>query len=117
MSDKGRILVVEDDVLIGMLLGDMFEALEYDPPAQASNNFAALEILNSESIVGALVDINLGGEKGWPVAAELTRRGIQFAFTTGGGTEVPEAYRHIDVVTKPFRLKDIEAVVESFRQG
>lgn len=115
MNDKGRILVVEDDALIGMLLGDMFEALDYAPPAQASNNFSALEILKTEHIIGALVDINLGGEKGWPVAAELTRCGIKFAFTTGGGTEVPDEYRHIPVVTKPFRLKDIEAVVEGFQ--
>jgi DNA-binding response OmpR family regulator len=115
MTNERRILVVEDDALIGMLLGDMFEALDYPPPAQAANNFAALDILKNESISGALVDINLGGEKGWPVAEELTRRGIKFAFTTGGGTDVPEAYRDVPVVSKPFRLKDIEAAVEAFR--
>ena len=113
--DKGRILIVEDDALIGMLLGDMFEALDIPAPAQATNNFAALNILDDEPILGALVDINLGGEKGWPVAEELTRRGIKFAFTTGGGTDVPDAYRHVPVVSKPFRLKDIEAAIEGFR--
>lgn len=112
--DNRRILVVEDDALIGMLLSDMFEALDFSPPAQATSNFAALNILEQEVISGALLDINLGGEKGWPVAEELTRRGIKFVFTTGGGTEVPEAYRHIPVVNKPFRLKDIETAIESF---
>ena len=86
MTDGARILLVEDDVLIGMMLVDMFDALGLPEPAQAASMDEALAIIAAESLAGALVDINLGEEKGWPVADALAERGIPFAFTSGGGT-------------------------------
>ncbi len=115
MVEGMRILLVEDDVLIGMMLVDMFDALGLPEPAQATTNEEALAIIGSESITGALVDINLGDEKGWPVADALAERGIPFAFTSGGGDVIPPAHAHRKLVTKPFRIGDIEAALESFR--
>jgi DNA-binding response OmpR family regulator len=115
MVEGARILLVEDDVLIGMMLVDMFDALGLPEPAQATTNEEALAIIGSESIAGALVDINLGDEKGWPVADALAARGIPFAFTSGGGDVIPPAHAHRKLVTKPFRIGDIEAALEGFR--
>lgn len=113
MADR-RILLVEDDVLIGMMLVDMFDALGLPEPAQATTNAEALAILSVEPIAGALVDINLGEEKGWPVADALAERGIPFAFTSGGGDIIPPAHAARKLVTKPFRLADIEATLDEF---
>ena len=117
MADANRILLVEDDVLIGMMLVDMFDALGLPEPAQAASRDEALAIIATESLGGALVDINLGDEKGWPVADALAERGIPFAFTSGGGDMIPPAHAHRRLVTKPFRLTDIEAAIAEFAAG
>ena len=114
MSDNLRILLVEDDVLIGMMLADMFDALGLPEPAQAASRDEALAIIATESLGGALVDINLGDEKGWPVADALAERAIPFAFTSGGGDVLPPAHAHRRLVAKPFRISDIEAALDEF---
>lgn len=114
MTEEPRILLVEDDVLIGMMLVDMFAALDLPEPAQATSNEEALAIIASESIVGALVDINLGDEKGWVIADALTARGIPFAFTSGGGDVIPPAHAHRKLIAKPFRIGDIEVALGEF---
>ena len=66
---------VEDDVLIGMMLADMFDALGLPEPAQAASKNEALAIIAAEPLGGALVDINLGeglaGGRRWPNAVFL----------------------------------------------
>ena len=114
MTGNPRILLVEDDVLIGMMLADMFDALDLPEPAQATSNEEALALIASEPLGGALVDINLGDEKGWPVADALAAKDIPFAFTSGGGDVIPPAHAHRTLITKPFRISDIEAALEEF---
>ncbi|QCB54235.1 response regulator [Sphingopyxis sp. PAMC25046] len=114
MTDDRRILLVEDDVLIGMMLADMFDALDLPEPAQATSNEEALALIASEALAGALVDINLGDEKGWPVADALAAKNIPFAFTSGGGDVIPPTHAHRKLITKPFRISDIEAALEEF---
>lgn len=117
MAGSGRILIVEDDVLIGMMLVDMFDALGLAEPAQATTNEEALVMIDAGGIAGALVDINLGDEKGWPVADALAERGIPFAFTSGGGDVIPPAHAQRRLVTKPFRISDIEMALDEFLAG
>ena len=114
MASDLRILLVEDDVLIGMMLVDMFDALDLPEPAQATSNEEALALIAVGSLAGALVDINLGDEKGWPVADALAERGIPFAFTSGGGDVIPSAHADRRLVAKPFRISDIEAALAEF---
>src|SRR3546814_2059828 len=92
-----------------MMLADMFDALDLPEPAQATSNEEALALIAAEPLAGALVDINLGDEKGWPVADALAAKGIPFAFTSGGGDVIPPAHAHRKLITKPFRISDIEA--------
>ena len=114
MADGHRILIVEDDVLIGMMLVDMFDALDLPEPAQATSNEEALALIVAEPFAGALVDINLGDKKSWPVADALAEQGIPFAFTSGGGDVIPPAHAHRKLITKPFRISDIETALELF---
>ena len=114
MAGDRHILLVEDDVLIGMMLVDMFDALGYAEPAQATSVEDALAAIAAGPVDAALVDINLGEIKGWPVADALAARNIPFAFTSGGGDMIPSAHAHRKLVSKPFRLSEIEAVLEGF---
>jgi len=117
VADERRILLVEDDVLIGMMLVDMLDTLGYPEPAQAAAIDEALVIVNAGPVAAALIDINLGETKGWPVADALAERGIPFAFTSGGGDAIPPAHAHRRLVTKPFRLSEIEAVLAELFAG
>ena len=114
MMDDRLVLLVEDDVLIGMMLVDMLEALGFPEPAQATSIEEALALLDAQPVAAALIDINPGETKGWPVADALAARAIPFAFTTGGGDIIPPAHAHRRLVTKPFRLTDIEAAIAEF---
>src|SRR3546814_16699870 len=100
MASNQRILLVEDDVLIGMMLADMFDALDLPEPAQATSNEEALALIAAEPLAGELVDINLGAEKGWPVADALAAQGIPFAPTAGGGEVISPAHAHRKTNTK-----------------
>ena len=114
MPNDRRILLVEDDVLIGMMLVDMLDALGYPEPAQATTNDEALAIIADEPVAAALIDINLGDTKGWPVADALAAGNIPFAFTSGGGDIIPRDHAHRKLVSKPFRMAEIESTLEEF---
>jgi CheY-like chemotaxis protein len=62
----------------------------------------------------ALLDVNLAGENTAPVAEELRRRGIPFAFATGYGRELelpPEMRSAVPVIPKPYQRQDIAELV------
>src|SRR3546814_13217988 len=112
MASNQRILLVEDDVLIGMMLADMFDALDLPEPAQATSNEEALALIAAEPLAGALVDINLGDEKGWPVADALAPKDIPFAFTSAGGDVIPPSPPHRTLITNTSRFRDIKRTRE-----
>lgn len=106
-----RLLVVEDDVLVYMLLEDMLAELgcELVPAAHAKE---AMALAAGETLDAALLDINLRGETSYAVADELAQRGIPFAFVTGyGSTAVSEDYRDRPLLQKPMRESDLLRVI------
>jgi hypothetical protein len=61
----------------------------------------------------ALLDIDLNGERCWPIADVLTRRAIPFVFTTGfeGSIGMPERFAGYPVLSKPYREEEVLAVL------
>ncbi len=112
MADSAQILLVEDDALIGMMLADMLEALGFPEPVQAATLEEAEAAIAAGQIAAALVDINIGERKVWPFADALAARQIPFAFTTGGGDSIPPAHVKHKLVSKPFRLSEIDSVLQ-----
>src|SRR3546814_11179874 len=94
-----------------MMRVDRLDTLGYPEPAQAAAFDEALVIVDVGPVAAALIDINLGETKGWPVADALAERGIPFAFTSGGGDAIPPVHAHRRLVTKPFRLREIEPML------
>jgi CheY-like chemotaxis protein len=108
-----RILVVEDEYLIRMLLEDMLADLGYDIAAavgtiKEANEFAA----NGEFDV-AVLDVNLDGQVIYPVADILAKRGKPFVFVTGyGENSLIDPYRDRPALQKPFQTEQIKAALD-----
>jgi CheY-like chemotaxis protein len=108
-----RILVVEDEAMIAMLIEDMLCNLGCVPVGPACSAAKALELIQSERFDGAILDVNLGGERTTPVAEVLHSKGIPFFFATGYGPAGVAAQfsKHI-VLTKPFQQSDLERALK-----
>jgi CheY-like chemotaxis protein len=106
---RRRILVVEDEVLIGMLLEDMLGDLGYEVAGTAARFEDALALAQEVKADGAILDINLNGSEVYPIADVLARRGIPFVFASGyGESSVPGPYQRYPTMQKPFRQETLE---------
>jgi CheY-like chemotaxis protein len=73
-----RALLVEDEVLVAMYVEDALSELGYAVTAVASNLAEALALAREDQFDFAVLDINLNGEKSFPVAELLRKRQIPF---------------------------------------
>ncbi|HEY1940662.1 MAG TPA: response regulator [Roseiarcus sp.] len=111
-SAKLRILVVEDEGMIAMLIEDMLIQLGHEVVAVASNARQALEVARTASFDFALVDLNLDGQPSYPIADMLASRGAPFAFATGYGLQgVDRRYADVPRLTKPFLSSDLDQLL------
>lgn len=113
-----RVLVVEDEAMIAMLLEDMLSDLGCVPVGPAYNAEQALKLIQSERFDAAIVDVNLGGERTTPVAEALHGKAIPFFFATGyGPAGIGGEFSRQLVLTKPFRQCELAAALESLPCG
>jgi CheY-like chemotaxis protein len=107
-KDARRILVVEDEILIGMLLEDMLGDLGYEIAGTAARVEDALVLARESQIDAAILDVNLNGQEVFPVAEILVGRSIPFVFATGYGERaLPEAYQRRPTLQKPFEQETL----------
>jgi CheY-like chemotaxis protein len=98
-----RVLLVEDEAIIAMLVEDMLEELGHELASVATRLEAALAAAASEAVDLAILDLNLGGALTYPVADMLQERGVPFIFATGYGSGgLKEAYSDLPTLQKPF---------------
>lgn len=109
-----RVLIVEDESLIAMLLEDLLTEMGYAVAGMAATVTDALALLEQQRIDLAVVDVNLGGESCFPVADALQQRAIPFLLTTGyGQTGLPDPYRTLPVLQKPYRTQELQAALQA----
>jgi CheY-like chemotaxis protein len=106
-----RILVVEDEVMIRMLLEDMLGELGYTIAAEAARVEEALEATQNADFDLAILDANLNGQPASPVADALVARGTPFFFATGYD-EVPEPYCGRPTLRKPFQIDGLKQMLQ-----
>ncbi|MFW3174419.1 response regulator [Xanthomonas phaseoli] len=112
-----RVLLVEDESLVAMLLEDCLAELGYEVAATVADVDAALQAVQEGNLDLALLDINLGGTLSFPIAEELDARGVPYIFVTGyaqGG--IPEKYRHRHGLQKPFHFRDLKHALSLLQQ-
>ena len=108
-----RVLIVEDEPLIAMMLEDFLDALDHSCAGTADDVASALPLIEGGAIDCAIVDVNLrGGEKSWPIAEALAARHIPFVFATGGGDDgILQPHRERPRLDKPFTMDRLDAVL------
>ncbi len=104
-----RILVVEDEAAISLLLEDMLLDFGCEVIGPAARLSAALEAVEREAVDLAILDVNVAGEPIYPVAEALVQRRVPFVFSTGyGSAGIKDAFRDRPVLQKPFAQHDLK---------
>jgi CheY-like chemotaxis protein len=102
---QGRcLLVVEDEYLIAADLARSLEDVGADVVGPAGSVEDALELVATDGkrLDGAVLDINLRGERVYRVADALAACGVPFVFTTGyDALAIPDAYAGVPICEKP----------------
>lgn len=109
-----RILVVEDDALIAMLLEDMLSELDYDVSATAADLEGALVLAQAGAFDAAILDVSLAGKSSLPVARLLDETNKPYIFATGYGA-LPAGMEGSGrrVLNKPYQLHQLEDALNS----
>jgi CheY-like chemotaxis protein len=99
-----RVLVIEDESLVAMLLETILEDMGCTVVGPESNIDDGLIAATTEaSLDAALLDVNVAGREVFPVAEALRARGVPFVFSTGyGEAGLPEHWRGNPTIQKPF---------------
>ena len=109
-----RILVVEDELMIRMLLEGMLTDLGHTVVAEAGGIDEALVLAKETEIDIAVLDVNLNNKPITPVADLLTERGVPFVFASGYGQRgVPEPYRQNLTLQKPFQVEALAQAIDA----
>ena len=105
-----RLLIVEDEFLLAMELADAVEEMGAEIAALTGRLSEAMEAADA-LIDGALIDVQLGNEKSFPLVEKLNAAGIPLILMTGYDVNVlPEAMRQHPRLTKPFSPAQLEKI-------
>jgi CheY-like chemotaxis protein len=109
-----RILLVEDEAMVAMIIEDTLSDLGCEVVGPMSSFEQGLAAAKTERVDGAFLDVNLRGKLVYPIAEALAARGVPFAFVTGyGESGIDARFRGAPVLTKPFMPDTVERLVTS----
>ncbi len=108
-----RVLVLDDEPLIAMMVEDWLGELGHQTIGPANTLSAALTLLDEAIVDCAILDVSIGGQMSYPVAAALTDRGVPFLFVTGHGERhIAPPYDRAPMLSKPFDFQKIAEAME-----
>lgn len=108
------IFLVEDEPMIRMLVVEMLEAIGYRVMAEAGDMTAALGLARTIECDLAILDVNIDGHPISPVAELLRTRQIPIIFATGyDSSSLPEIYRGLPALQKPFQIETLEQIIRA----
>jgi DNA-binding NtrC family response regulator len=98
-----RVLIVEDEAAISMLIEDMVLDYGTEIVGPAATVEHAMSLIGSEHIDAAILDVNLRGRMVFDLADAIRSGGVPVVFATGYGTHViPDRFKDAPVLEKPF---------------
>ena len=97
-----RLLLVEDELMVGMFMQDLLKNIGYQSTDPISRLSDAIAAATNERFEGAVLDMNLNGEFVYPLADLLTKQGVPFIFVTGyAPSSVDERFARVPILQKP----------------
>ncbi|MBS7539332.1 response regulator [Ancylobacter lacus] len=108
--EGSRIFILEDESLVSMMIEAMVEELGGVVLASHTQLQPAMEFIADRhtEIDVAVLDVNLGGTRSYPVADALRSRGAPFVFSTGyDDGAIPPEWLEYPRVRKPFQLDEL----------
>lgn len=118
LERRRRVLVVEDEVLVAMLVEDMLAELGCEVAAVSSHLAEGLELARSQEIDFAILDVNVNGQPSFAIAEILRSRQIPFVFATGYGEKaLGGAYVGSVILQKPFQVDDLARAIAELRMS
>lgn len=108
-----HVLLVEDEYLLALYLQEIVEQGGAHAVGPVSTVREALDMIEGgRRIDAAVLDINLGGEPVFPVAAALRSRGVPFLFVSGyDPATLPEHFRDVQVCAKPIDARAVSSAL------
>jgi len=111
-----RVLVVEDEMLVLIMMEDMLADLGCKSVTSAATVEKALALIDAQAFDVALLDMNLDGNDSHPVAEALSARGVPFVYSTGNtGQNLRDGYSDRPVLRKPYKYEELAAILASVR--
>jgi CheY-like chemotaxis protein len=108
-----RILVLDDEPLISMMVQDWLTELSCETVGPAYSVRGALDLIKTVTVDAAILDVSLGSENCCPVADALLKLGIPVAFATGyGGMGIDPRFKDAVILSKPFSFEAVKGVVD-----
>ena len=113
-----RVLIVEDEAMIAMLVEDMVLDFGSEVVGPVANVNDAINLARSAELDAAILDINVSGSVIFPVADILTERGIPLIFATGYGSRgLPPRFQNSPTLPKPFSYQSLEEALRTALAG
>jgi PAS domain S-box-containing protein len=105
----GRVLLVEDEALVAMMMRDILLELGLSVAGPFCTPAEAFAAARDDGVDAAILDVNIGGELIYPVADTLAARGVPFVFVTGYGAEsIDGRYAHVPILQKPIERQVLQ---------
>jgi DNA-binding response OmpR family regulator len=107
-----KVLIVEDEPLIAILLEDMMMDLGVQVTDRATTLDQAQAAAKRDGFDAAILDVNLHGRMSYPAAEELTRRGVPIIMVTGYARDgAPPTLANVVLIPKPYQTDQIAAAL------
>ena len=111
---KPRVLVVEDEALLVLLIEDMIIETGSEMVGVAGTLHDAIKLAHTAEADVALLDLNLKGELSYRAAEVLEYRGVPLVFMSGYGLRaLSERFRNCPFLDKPFDEHSLERAINA----
>lgn len=106
-----RVLVVEDETLVGMEMTDSLQRAGWEVVGPASTIESGIELAERPNLAVAVLDVSIHGRLVYPIADLLSRRGVPIVFCTGYQDYSAAQYENARIVRKPVQMDELMTVV------
>lgn len=116
MAYQPYVLMAEDEVFIAMVLEDVLTDAGYKVHGVTSLA-EGLRVSQAERFDLAILDVNLGRDHVFPLAAQLREQGVPFVFASGyGKEEITEEFQGYETLLKPYDSKTMLNAIAKLRR-